>query len=43
MRAESVSVLEMVKESARSVGVTKLAPHDLRRPVLGSATHREAS
>src|SRR6267142_1104258 len=46
------AVWHIVKESARSIGVARLAPHDLRRyaacgigggPVLGSATHREAS
>jgi hypothetical protein len=49
------AVWHIVKESAKSIGVAKLAPHDLRRyachadhgmregPVLGSATHREAS
>ena len=36
------AVWHIVKESARSIGVAKLAPHDLR-PALGSATHREAS
>src|ERR1700680_581610 len=33
------AVWHIVKESARSIGVAKLAPHDLRR----YATHREAS
>jgi hypothetical protein len=42
----------IVKESAKSIGMAKLAPHDLRRyadngmsggPVLGSATPLEAS
>jgi len=33
------AVWHIVKESAKSIGVAKLAPHDLRR----YATHREAS
>jgi integrase len=33
------AVWHIVKESAKSIGVAKLAPHDLR----SSATHREAS
>jgi hypothetical protein len=37
------AVWHIVKESARSIGVAKLAPHDPFGPVLGSATHREAS
>jgi integrase len=38
------AVWHIVKESARNIGVARLAPHDLRRTcVLGSATHREAS
>jgi len=36
------AVWHIVKESARSIGVARLAPHDLR-PVLGSAMLREAS
>ena len=36
------AVWHIVKESARSIGVSKLAPHDLR-PVLGFAMHQEAS
>jgi hypothetical protein len=34
------AVWHIVKESAKSIGVAKLAPHDLRL-ALGSATHRE--
>jgi len=34
------AVWHIVKESAKNIGVAKLAPHEL---VLGSATHREAS
>jgi hypothetical protein len=46
------AVWHIVKESAKSIGVAKLAPHDLRRyaacgigdgPAPGCATHREAS
>src|ERR1700736_6284140 len=46
------AVWHIVKEPAKRIGVAKLAPHDLRRyavigmiegPMLGSATHREAS
>jgi len=37
------AVWHIVKESARRIGVAKLAPHDLRGPVLGSAMPREAS
>ncbi len=37
------AVWHIVKESAKSIGVAKLAPHGLRRTCLGSATHREAS
>ena len=37
------AVWHIVKESAKRIGVAKLAPHDLRRTVLGSVTLREAS
>ena len=36
------AVWHIVKESVRNAGVARLASHDLR-PVLGSATRREAS
>ena len=37
------AVWHIVKQSARTIGVAKLAPHDLVGPVLGSATLREVS
>jgi hypothetical protein len=35
------AVWHIVKESAKRIGVAKLAPHDLRRTCAGSATLRE--
>jgi integrase len=37
------AVWHIVKESAKRIGVAKLAPHDLRRTVLGSVMLRGAS
>ena len=37
------AVWHIVKESAKRIGVAKLAPHDLRRTWLGSAMLREAN
>jgi site-specific recombinase XerD len=37
------AVWHIMKESAKSIGVAKLAPHDLRRTCARSATRREAS
>jgi hypothetical protein len=37
------AVWHIVKESAKSIGVAKLARTICDGPVLGSATHREAS